>query len=70
MNDIQFKLVKRQGDFVCHHHDDTVEVCLVIDGQKEIEFRDGQVELKTGEMYAISKGKEHTPYTKEECHAR
>ncbi|MCC9088945.1 cupin domain-containing protein [Bacillus sp. A015] len=68
MNDVQFKLVKIQGEFVWHQHDDTDEVFLVIDGQMGIEFRDGKVELHAGEMFVIPKGKEHKPYAKEECH--
>lgn len=46
MNDMQYKLVKIQGDFVWHHHDETDEIFLVIEGQMEIEFRDDKVELK------------------------
>ncbi|MBD3859865.1 cupin domain-containing protein [Bacillus sp. 28A-2] len=68
MNDVQFKLVKIQGEFVWHQHDDTDEVFLVIAGQMGIEFRDGKVELHAGEMYVIPKGKEHKPYAKDECH--
>jgi mannose-6-phosphate isomerase-like protein (cupin superfamily) len=32
MNDYQFKIVKLQGDFVWHHHADTDETFIVIDG--------------------------------------
>ena len=30
MNDYQFKLVRLQGDFVWHQHDDTDEVFIVL----------------------------------------
>ena len=33
MNDYQFKLVKVQGEFVWHQHEDTDEVFIVIDGE-------------------------------------
>lgn len=67
MNDYQFKLAKVQGEFVWHSHADTDEVFLVIDGHMTIEFRDGSVELATGEMFIVPKGVEHRPAAKNEC---
>ena len=55
MNDYQFKLVKIKGEFVWHEHDDTDEVFIVLEGEMEIEFRDGSVEMKAGEMFVIPK---------------
>ena len=56
MNDYQFKLVKIQGDFVWHHHDDTDEVFIVIEGSMKIEFENETVELNEGDMYVVPKG--------------
>jgi len=67
MNDYQFKLVKIQGDFVWHHHDDTDEVFIVIEGTMNIEFENETVELNEGDMYVVPKGVEHKPYAEEEC---
>lgn len=67
MNDYQFKLVKLQGEFVWHSHADTDEVFIVIDGAMAIEFRDGRVELKQGEMYVVPRGVEHKPVAQQEC---
>ncbi len=67
MNDVQFKLVKIQGEFVWHQHDDTDEVFLVLDGEMVIEFRDGRVELSCGEMFVVPKGVEHMPVAAAEC---
>ncbi len=67
MNDYQFKLAKIQNDFTWHSHEDTDEVFLVIEGAMIIDFRDGRVELSSGEMYVVPKGVEHKPYAKEEC---
>ena len=36
MNDYQFKLVKIEGDFVWHEHDDTDEAFIVIEGTMSI----------------------------------
>ncbi|MAZ50791.1 MAG: cupin [Flavobacteriaceae bacterium] len=62
MNDYQFKLVKIKGDFQWHCHKLTDESFIVLDGQIEIEFRDGKVSLSKGEMYVVPKGVEHKPY--------
>ena len=55
MNDYHFKLVKFKGDFVWHSHDDTDEVFINIDGEMSIEFRDGKIDLKAGEMFVVPK---------------
>jgi mannose-6-phosphate isomerase-like protein (cupin superfamily) len=68
MNDYHFKLVKSLGDFVWHSHAETDEVFIIIDGELTIEFRDGKVDLKAGEMFVIPKGVEHKPTAKRECH--
>ena len=36
MNDVQFKLVRVEGDFVWHDHPDTDEVFIVIEGELEL----------------------------------
>ena len=51
MNDYQFKLVKVEGDFVWHDHPDTDETFIVIEGELRIDFRDGAVTLKEGEIH-------------------
>ena len=67
MNDYHFKLVKLQGDFVWHSHPDTDETFIVLDGEMQIDFRDGKVDLKAGEMFVVSKGVEHKPFADKEC---
>ena len=67
MNDYQFKLVKIQGEFVWHKHDETDEVFIVLDGEMSIAFRDGTVHLNQGEMVVVPKGEEHMPVAKDEC---
>jgi mannose-6-phosphate isomerase-like protein (cupin superfamily) len=62
MNDYQFKIVRVQGDFVWHHHPDTDETFIVIDGHLRLDFRDGAVHLEAGEMFVVPKGVEHKPY--------
>jgi len=66
MNDYQFKVVKLLGDFIWHDHQDTDETFIVLDGQLRIDFRDGQVLVRKGEMYVVPKGVEHKPYAEQE----
>ena len=68
MNEIQFKVVKLQGEFVWHSHADTDEVFIVLEGEMGIEFRDGRVNLSAGEMFVVPKGVEHKPVAAQECH--
>ena len=67
MNDYHFKIVKIQGDFVWHSHAETDEVFIVVDGRMSLEFRDGRVDLKAGEMYVVPRGVEHKPIAVDEC---
>ncbi len=67
MNDYHFKLVKVQGDFVWHSHAETDEVFIVLDGELVIDFRDGQVILKAGEMLVVPREVEHKPFAENEC---
>ena len=67
MNDTHFKVVKIQGDFVWHRHHDTDEAFIVLEGEMQIEFRDGIVTLRSGEMFVIPKGLEHKPFAEQEC---
>ena len=67
MNDYQFKLSKLQGEFIWHSHPETDEVFLVVDGAMTIEFRDGRVDLKAGEMFVVPRGVEHKPVAASEC---
>jgi mannose-6-phosphate isomerase-like protein (cupin superfamily) len=67
MNDYQFKVVKLQGDFIWHHHNDTDETFIVIEGELRIDFRDGAVHIGPGEMFIVPKGVEHKPYAEHEA---
>ncbi|WDZ94313.1 cupin domain-containing protein [Herbaspirillum sp. WKF16] len=66
MNDYQFKLARLQGEFIWHTHADTDEAFIVVEGELRIEFRDGEVTLRTGEMYVVPKGREHKPVAERE----
>jgi mannose-6-phosphate isomerase-like protein (cupin superfamily) len=66
MNDYQFKVVKLQGDFIWHQHQETDETFIVLDGVLRIDLRDGAVRIGAGEMFVVPKGVEHKPYAERE----
>ena len=68
MNDYQFKLVKLQGEFIWHNHQDTDETFIVLDGDMTLELRDGSVPLAAGEMYVVLRGVDHRPTALHERH--
>ena len=62
MNDYHFKLAKLEGNFIWHTHPETDEVFMVLEGALRIDFRDGAVSLKRGEMIVVPRGIEHRPH--------
>jgi len=66
MNDYQFKIVKLEGDFVWHHHENEDEMFLVIKGSFVMRLRDRDLRLEAGEMVIIPRGVEHLPMAEEE----
>ena len=66
MNDYQFKIAKIEGEFTWHSHKNTDETFIVIKGEINIEFRDGFVKVKEGEMFVVPAGVEHKPVSKKE----
>jgi mannose-6-phosphate isomerase-like protein (cupin superfamily) len=67
-NDCDVMVVKVQGEFTWHKHDDTDDLFLVLKGTLEIELRDRVVTLGPGEMFVVPKGVEHRPRASEEVH--
>ena len=67
IDDYEVKIVKIEGDFTWHKHDDADEIFLVFDGRFRMDFRDRQVELTKGEMIIVPRGVEHKPYAEDEC---
>jgi mannose-6-phosphate isomerase-like protein (cupin superfamily) len=67
VNDTLVKLVKLQGDFVWHHHENEDELFLVVKGSMRMGLRTGDIELGEGELFIVPKGVEHKPFAAEEC---
>lgn len=61
-------VVKVEGEFVWHKHDDTDDFFLVLKGRLDIELRDRTVTLGPGQLLVVPKGVEHRPVAREEVH--
>jgi mannose-6-phosphate isomerase-like protein (cupin superfamily) len=73
LNNFQVKLVKVQGEFMWHHHEEEDEMFLVTAGELHMKWRDaaGQEHddtIRPGEFIIVPHGTEHMPYTMEETH--
>ncbi|GCF10407.1 cupin domain-containing protein [Dictyobacter arantiisoli] len=61
-------VVKVQGEFVWHKHDETDDFFLVLKGRLTIHLRDRDVVLGPGELFVVPRGLEHQPFAEEETH--
>jgi mannose-6-phosphate isomerase-like protein (cupin superfamily) len=61
-------VVKAQGEFPWHKHDNTDDFFLVLKGNLAIELRDRTIHLGPGELFVVPKGVEHRPVAHEEVH--
>jgi mannose-6-phosphate isomerase-like protein (cupin superfamily) len=72
VNDAYVKLVKLQGEFMWHHHDEEDELFLVVKGALRMKVRENDTErefmVNPGEFIIISRGVEHFPSADEETH--
>ena len=60
-NDNDVCLVRVEGEFIWHQHDETDDFFLVLDGELDIELRDSTVTLGPGELFVVPRGIEHRP---------
>ena len=66
LNDSYVKVVKFQGEFVWHHHDEEDEMFLVIKGRFVMKLKDQDISVEEGEFVIIPRGVEHLPVADEE----
>lgn len=68
INDMHLKVVKVQGEFVWHDHQDTDEFFLVLSGSLVIQMEAAlDVTLGPGEFFIVPKGRQHRPVAEAEC---
>jgi len=68
LNGQAVKLVKFQGSFLWHHHDEEDELFLVVKGRFTMKLREGDMEIAEGEFVIIPRGVEHCPVAEKEVH--
>jgi mannose-6-phosphate isomerase-like protein (cupin superfamily) len=61
LNDYKVVVVKVQGEFVWHKHDETDDLFQVLQGHLTIQLRDRNIELDEGDLFVVPKGVEHCP---------
>lgn len=61
LNGQHVKLVKFQGEFVWHKHDDEDELFYVLKGEFNMEFRDKTITLLENEFLIVPRGVEQRP---------
>ena len=53
LNGQQVKLVKFQGEFVWHHHDNEDELFYVVKGSFEMQLRERTITVSAGEFFIV-----------------
>ena len=73
LNGQYIKLVKFQGPFTWHHHDNEDELFMVAKGRFRMDYQDEngatrETWIEEGELIIVPRGVEHCPVAEEECH--
>ena len=66
LNGQQVKLVKLQGEFVWHKHEEEDELFFVIKGSFTMGLRERNIEISEGEFLIVPRGVEHRPIAEKE----
>jgi mannose-6-phosphate isomerase-like protein (cupin superfamily) len=67
LNDYQVKLDRTRREFIWHHHDNTDQLFLVVEGTMQIALRDRTLDLREGEMVVVPIVVDHKPVCREQC---
>ena len=60
-NDNEVTLVRTEGEWVWHKHEETDELFLILDGEFDMDFRDRTITVRPGELLIVPRGTEHRP---------
>jgi mannose-6-phosphate isomerase-like protein (cupin superfamily) len=66
-NDNEIMVVKFKGEFPFHHHPDTDDFFLVIEGEVILDVEDTSHILGPGELFVVPKGVTHRPRAEAEA---
>ncbi|MDW4499255.1 cupin domain-containing protein [Sulfitobacter sp. D35] len=64
-NDVM--VVKFQGEFPFHLHENTDDFFLVLEGEMVMDLEDAAHPVKAGELFVVPKGVTHRPRAEAEC---
>lgn len=72
LNGQYIKLVKFQGPFTWHHHENEDEMFMVVKGRFRMDYLDDdknkqETWIEQGEFIVVPRGVEHCPVAEEEC---
>lgn len=66
-NDNDIMVVKFQGEFPFHLHEDTDDFFLVLKGEMVMDYQDTSHPVKSGEVFVVPRGITHRPRADQEC---
>ncbi len=66
LNGQHVKLVKLQGEFIWHKHDNEDELFYVLEGTLKMELRNETIEIHKNEFLIVPRGVEHKPVAENE----
>ncbi|WP_299548448.1 cupin domain-containing protein [uncultured Tateyamaria sp.] len=66
-NDNDVMVVKFEGEFPFHLHEDTDDFFLVLSGEMTMDIEDKSHPVKAGELFVVPKGIIHRPRAEREC---
>ena len=67
LDDNYVKVAKLKGTLAWHSHEEEDELFLILKGRLTIEYEDGKVDLKEGDLHVVPKGALHNPVAENEC---
>lgn len=66
-NDNDVMVVRFQGEFPFHLHEDTDDFFLVLEGEMVMDIEDQSYPVAAGELFIVPKGVTHRPRAEVEC---
>jgi mannose-6-phosphate isomerase-like protein (cupin superfamily) len=69
LNGQYVKLVKFEGEYVWHQHDNEDEMFLILEGRMDLHLPNGVTTVDKREFIIVPRGVQHKPEAKELCQA-
>lgn len=69
LNGQYVKVVKFEGEYVWHQHENEDEMFLILEGRMDLHLPDGVTAVEKGEFIIVPKGVQHKPVAESLCQA-